>query len=159
MDDRDRELEIPLSALSRRVCKAPDTEAWKGIVIKMLLENRTEPQLPQPSDTPSPPGAMELTNLIHVPIPAKSQRYEKISIRQIIVADGSSIKMHCQMICGEGKYVSGKENILEAKRVMKVLLITTCVVLLQQDLGGDLYLHVNKFDKGKMLKLMTAVSS
>ena len=42
---------------------------------------------------------------------------------------------------------------------MKVLLITTCVVLLQQDLGGNLYLHVNIFDKGKMLKLLTAMSS
>ena len=60
---------------------------------------------------------------------------------------------------GEGKYVSGKENILEATRVMKVRLITTCVALLPQDLGGNLYLHVNKFDKGKTLKLMTAVSS
>lgn len=55
--------------------------------------------------------------------------------------------------------MSGKENILKAKKVMKVLLITTCVVLLQQDLEGNLYLHVNKFDKGKTLKLMTAVSS
>ena len=55
--------------------------------------------------------------------------------------------------------MSGKENILEATRVMKVRLITTCVALLPQDLGGNLYLHVNKFDKGKTLKLMTAVSS
>lgn len=42
---------------------------------------------------------------------------------------------------------------------MKVLLITTWAVLLQQDSGGNLYLHVNIFDKGKMLKLLTAVSS
>ena len=60
---------------------------------------------------------------------------------------------------GEGKYVRGKENILKAKKVMKVLLITTRVVLLQQDLEGNLYLHVNMFDKGKTLKLMTAMSS
>lgn len=53
----------------------------------------------------------------------------------------------------------GKENLLKAKKVMKELLITPCVVLLQQDLEGNLYLHVNMFDKGKTLKLMTAMSS
>lgn len=49
--------------------------------------------------------------------------------------------------------MSGKGNILEAKKVMKVLLITTCVVLLQQDLEGNLYLHVNRIRQRKNVEI------